>query len=72
MSAPEFQRALYLARRRAEQALQDVPDLHVIGLSASSIGYKGMVLPESLPKFYLDLQRPDLASSCLLYTSRCV
>ena len=45
MSATEFQRALYLARRRAEQALRDLPELHVISLSASSIGYKGMVLP---------------------------
>ena len=70
MSATEFQRALYLARRRAEQALRDLPELHVISLSASSIGYKGMVLPESLPKFYLDLQRPDLASSAVVFHQR--
>jgi len=70
MTPESFQRALYLARRRAEQRLRDLPGLHVVSLSASRIGYKGMVLPEYLPALYPDLQRPELASSAVVFHQR--
>jgi glutamate synthase (NADPH) large chain len=70
MAPAAFQHALYLARRRAEQQLRDVPGLHVVSLSATSIGYKGMVLPEFLPQLYPDLQRPELASSAVVFHQR--
>jgi glutamate synthase (NADPH/NADH) large chain len=66
-----FQRALYLARRRAEQRLRgDVPGFYIVSLSASSIGYKGMVLPERLPRLFPDLQRAELASSAVVFHQR--
>jgi len=74
--SPEtFQHALYLARRRAEQRLQDVStasnqDFYVVSLSAHAIGYKGMVLPERLAQFYPDLQRAELASSAVVFHQR--
>ncbi len=70
MTREAFAQALYLARRRAEQRLRDVPGLHVVSLSASSIGYKGMVLPQYLPQLYPDLQRPELASSAVVFHQR--
>ncbi len=70
MTREAFAHALYLARRRAEQRLRDVPGLHVVSLSASNIGYKGMVLPQYLPQLYPDLQRPELASSAVVFHQR--
>ncbi len=70
MELPAFQHALYLGRRRAEQRLRDVPGLHVVSLSANSIGYKGMVLPQYLPQLFPDLQREDLASSAVVFHQR--
>jgi glutamate synthase (NADPH/NADH) large chain len=70
MTPAAFARALYLARRRAEQRLRDVPELYVVSLSADSIGYKGMVLPQYLAAFYPDLQRPELASSAVVFHQR--
>ncbi|MBC8058278.1 MAG: glutamate synthase large subunit, partial [Rhizobiales bacterium] len=64
-------RALYLARRRAEQRLRGVVDaFYVVSLSADAIGYKGMVLPEHLPQLYPDLRRADLASSAVVFHQR--
>ncbi|MBP6439077.1 MAG: glutamate synthase large subunit [Thermomonas sp.] len=65
-----FRRALYLARRRATQRLQDVPAFYIVSLSADSIGYKGMVLPARLPQLYPDLRRTDLESSVVVFHQR--
>ena len=65
-----FERSLFLARRRAEQQLRDLADFYVVSLSAASIGYKGMVLPERLAQFYPDLQRADLATSAVVFHQR--
>jgi glutamate synthase (NADPH) large chain len=70
MTPETFAHALYLGRRRSEQALRDVPGFYVVSLSASSIGYKGMVLPQYLPQLYPDLQRADLASSAVVFHQR--
>ena len=64
----EFERALFLARRRAEK---DFPDqAYVVSLSNHTIGYKAMVLPENMPAFYPDLAREDLASRVVLFHQR--
>ncbi len=69
-----FQHVLYLARRRAEQALRALgdafDDVYAVTLSPTTIGYKGMVMPEHLATFYKDLQRPDLASSAAVFHQR--
>ncbi len=66
-----FALALFLARRRAEQALREAaPDFYVVSLAPHSIGYKGMVLPDKLAVFYPDLQRSDLASSAVVFHQR--
>jgi glutamate synthase (NADPH) large chain len=65
-----FERALFLARRRADQRLRDEPDFYVLSLSSATLAFKGMVLPETLPAFYLDLARPDLQSCAVLFHQR--
>ncbi len=70
LAAADLQRALFLARRAAEKALAHEPDFYVVTLSADSIGYKAMVLPDALAAVYPDLQRPDLASSVVIFHQR--
>ncbi len=70
MDMTSFNRALYLARRRAEQALTDVPEFYVVTLSAWTLGYKGMMLPAALTQFYPDLARPEMQSAAVMFHQR--
>jgi glutamate synthase (NADPH/NADH) large chain len=66
-----FTLALFLARRRSEQAVREATnDYYVVTLSPHSIGYKGMVLPDKLSTFFQDLQRSDLTSSAIVFHQR--
>src|SRR5690606_3729832 len=65
-----FQRALFLARRRAEMRLEALPDFYVVSLSASTLGYKALVLAPALAQFYPDLRHPRLATSVMLFHQR--
>ena len=69
-AAADFQRALFLARRAAERALADEPGFYVVTLSAATIGYKAMVLPDALAQVYPDLARADLESSVVVFHQR--
>jgi len=70
MDGTSFNRALFLARRRAERRLVDVPEFYVVTLSAWTIGYKAMVLPAALAQFYPDLTHPELAASVVTFHQR--
>ncbi len=70
VAADAFARALYLARRRAERALTEIPDAYVLGLSADTLGYKAMLRPQALPVFYPDLMRRDLVSAAVVFHQR--
>ena len=65
-----FNRKLFLARRRAEQQLASDPVFYVPSLSASTIVYKGMVMPEHLAEFYLDLADARLEASVAVFHQR--
>jgi glutamate synthase (NADPH) large chain len=65
-----FNRRLFMARRLAEKALTDDPMFYVPSLSASTIVYKGMVMPRHLPEFYPDLGDPRLATSVAVFHQR--
>ena len=65
-----FERALFRARRLATNALADDENFYVVTLSASTIGYKAMVLPGALRRFYPDLARPELATSAVVFHLR--
>jgi glutamate synthase (NADPH/NADH) large chain len=66
-----FNRVLFLARRRAEKALEGKdPVFYVPSLSASTIVYKGMVMPAHLAEFYPDLADPRLETSVAVFHQR--
>ncbi len=66
-----FERALYVARRRIEQACVDFGDpFQVVTFSARTLVYKGMLTPAQLRTFYPDLQDPGFASAVAMVHSR--
>ncbi|MDH3400580.1 MAG: glutamate synthase large subunit [Chromatiales bacterium] len=71
MDAEEFNRQLFVGRRRAEKALLDVdPVFFVASLSADTVCYKAMVTPEFLQGFFPDLQDPRMETSVCLFHQR--
>ncbi|KFN44228.1 glutamate synthase large subunit [Arenimonas oryziterrae] len=70
LSAADFERSLYLARRAAEKQLAALAEFYVVTLSAQTIGYKAMVLPEALLPLFPDLARVELASSVVVFHQR--
>ncbi|MFD1039106.1 glutamate synthase large subunit [Virgibacillus byunsanensis] len=68
-----FERKLYVIRKRIEQAVADKPeydDIYISSLSTRTIVYKGMLIPEQLDSFYIDLNHPDFKSALALVHSR--
>jgi glutamate synthase (NADPH/NADH) large chain len=65
-----FNRRLFMARRLTEKALASDPAFYVPSLSASTIVYKGMVMPQHLVQFYPDLADPRLESSVVVFHQR--
>ena len=66
-----FNRKLYLARRRSEKRLEGVdPIFYIPSLSASTIVYKGMVMPQFLAEFYPDLKDPRMEASVVVFHQR--
>jgi glutamate synthase (NADPH) large chain len=66
-----FNRRLFMARRRAEKALEGKdPVFYLPSLSASTLVYKGMVMPAHLAEFYPDLADPRLETSVAVFHQR--
>src|SRR6516225_8984581 len=65
-----FNRRLFVARRLSEKACADDAAFYVPSLSASTIVFKGMVMPQHLSEFYPDLGDPRLASSVAVFHQR--
>ncbi|MGB3541428.1 glutamate synthase large subunit, partial [Rubrivirga sp.] len=69
-----FERALYIARRRIERALESrqagVANGHVTSLSSQTATYKGMLTPAQLAAFYPDLRDPRFKSALAMVHSR--
>jgi glutamate synthase (NADPH/NADH) large chain len=64
-------RKLYMARRRTEKILEGSdPAFYIPSLSASTIVYKGMVMPEFLAQFYPDLKDPRMEASVVVFHQR--
>ena len=67
----QFNRRLFLARRRTEKALEGKdPVFYLPSLSASTLVYKGMVMPSHLAEFFPDLADPRLESSVAVFHQR--
>ncbi|MGC9456280.1 MAG: glutamate synthase large subunit [Halothiobacillaceae bacterium] len=70
MSEREFDTRLYIARREAEKSLADDRDFYIPSLATQVISYKGLLMPEDLPRFYLDLNDDALESSQCVFHQR--
>ncbi|MFC7060962.1 glutamate synthase large subunit [Halobacillus seohaensis] len=68
-----LERRLYIIRKRAEietAKMDGYDDFYISSLSSSTIVYKGMLVPEQLDSFYIDLNHPDFKTALALVHSR--
>lgn len=70
IAADDFNRKLFVARKKAEQRLVDDELFYVCSLNCQTIIYKGLVMPSDLPAFFLDLQDTRLASHIVVFHQR--
>ncbi len=72
VSDEEFERALYLIRRRIERRVLEelISVFYICSLSCRSVIYKGMFLAEQLTAFYPDLLDPRFISNFAIYHQR--
>lgn len=70
MDDAAFERALYIARRKAEKAITDDSDFYIPSLSAQVVSYKGLVMPSYLPVFYKDLNDERLETAICVFHQR--
>ncbi len=72
----DFERKLFVIRKRvthfvrAERSLTQASMFYVCSLSPKVIIYKGMLTPDQVMKFYLDLNAPDFESHLAMVHSR--
>ncbi len=68
----DFERELYVIRRRIEKAAQaaNIPGLYLCSLSCRSVIYKGMMLAEQVAVFYPDLMDERFESAFAIYHQR--
>ena len=70
-----LERKLYVIRKRVERAvreaaLRDSESFYVSSLSSRTIVYKGLLLPEQIPQFYVDLVDPTMVTALALVHQR--
>ena len=71
MSSPEFDRALYLARMRAEAAYREEGvDCYIVSMSARTVVYKGLMVATDLARFFPDLEDERTVSAIALFHQR--
>jgi glutamate synthase domain-containing protein 2/glutamate synthase domain-containing protein 1/glutamate synthase domain-containing protein 3 len=71
----DFERKLYLIRRRAENTIRysgnrATQDFYVCSLSCKTLVYKGMLMSEQVEEYYPDLTDPAMISALALVHSR--
>ncbi len=76
MSAEEFDRKLFVFRKYTERVANETvagigPDgLNIISCSYKTINYKGQLVTEQVPRYFLDLQNESAVSAIALVHSR--
>ncbi|SIS44431.1 glutamate synthase large subunit [Salimicrobium salexigens] len=69
----EFERKLYVIRKQALKALEKndkFKEFYMCSLSTTTIVYKGMLIPEQLDSFYIDLNHPTFKTAFAMVHSR--
>ena len=70
LSVEQYDRSLYYARRLVEQRLAGVDDAYIVSLSRTTVVYKGLLAPNELARFYLDLADPRYMSAFAIFHQR--
>ncbi len=71
MDDAEFDRRLFVVRRRAELGLEHKdPVFYIASLSCRTLSWKAMVMPDCLTRFYSDLTDETLAASICVFHQR--
>ncbi len=71
MDGSEFERHLFLARRRAENRVDaDDDQFYIASLSGRVISYKGMVMPDNLSALFPDLSDSRIESALCIFHQR--
>ncbi len=70
MDEGDFQRRLYIGRRLAEKANAADASFYLPTLNTHTLSYKGLVTPDNLPEFFLDLKDPRFESSLAVFHQR--
>ncbi len=65
----DFERQLYVLRRQIEKTL-GVENCAITGISCRKITYKGMLTPDQMHQFYLDLADPSYQSALAMAHTR--
>src|SRR6266436_1598506 len=72
LNIEQYERSLYYARRLVEQRWQEagINDAYIVSLSRTTIVYKGLLAPNQLARFYLDLADPRYTSAFAIFHQR--
>ncbi|MBI3994848.1 MAG: glutamate synthase large subunit, partial [Nitrospirae bacterium] len=75
LSEAEFERKLYVIRKRIENAvrrsaLEGRGNFYIASLSSGTLVYKGLLLPDQIPLFYPDLADESVVSALAVVHSR--
>ena len=70
MPSNRMRACLYMARRRAEERLENDPHFYVASLRRRAVLYKAMATPAQLPRLYPDLTNPELQTSICVFHQR--
>jgi glutamate synthase (NADPH/NADH) large chain/glutamate synthase (ferredoxin) len=72
LNIKQYERKLYHARRLIEQRLlkAEIKECYIVSLSRTTVVYKGLLAPNELAHFYLDLADPRYASAFAMFHQR--
>ncbi len=72
LSLDQYERDLYYARRLIEKHLLEahIADCYLVSLSSRTLVYKGLLAPDQLSRFYLDLADPRYTSAIAVFHQR--
>ncbi len=75
LNEDQFERKLYVIRKRAERAVRESAiegreHFYIPSLSGQTIVYKGLLLPSQMSAYYLDLKESSVTSALALVHSR--
>ena len=70
LDGPHFDAQLFIARRKAEIALQSHENFYICSLSSNVLSYKGLMMPADLTRFYPDLADARLKTAICVFHQR--